>query len=37
MSNLTFKGATVEGKQVTATVGGNLNIESLQDTATYAE
>jgi hypothetical protein len=27
----------VTGKQVTATVGGNLNIESLQDTATYAE
>ena len=33
----TLKGATVEGKQVTVTVGGNLNIESLQDTATYAE
>ena len=33
----TLKGATVTGKQVTATVGGNLNIESLQDTATYAE
>jgi filamentous hemagglutinin len=33
----TLKGATVEGKQVTATVGGNLNIESLQDTVTYAE
>jgi hypothetical protein len=30
-------GVTVEGKQVTANVGGNLNIESLQDTATYAE
>jgi filamentous hemagglutinin len=29
----TLKGATVEGKQVTATVGGNLTIESLQDTA----
>ncbi len=28
---------SVEGKQVTANVGGNLNIESLQDTATYAE
>jgi filamentous hemagglutinin len=33
----TLKGATVEGKQVTATVGGNLNVQSLQDTATYAE
>jgi filamentous hemagglutinin len=31
------KGATVEGKKVTANIGGNLNIESLQDTATYAE
>jgi filamentous hemagglutinin len=36
-SDTNVKGATVEGKQVTATVGGNLNIESLQDTATYAE
>jgi len=36
-SDTTLKGATVEGKQVTATVGGNLNIESLQDTANYAE
>jgi filamentous hemagglutinin len=33
----TLKGATVEGKQVTATVGGSLNIESLQDTSTYKE
>jgi filamentous hemagglutinin len=33
----TFKGAVVEGNQVTANIGGNLNIESLQDTATYAE
>ena len=33
----TLKGATVTGKQVTATVGSNLNIESLQDTATYSE
>jgi filamentous hemagglutinin len=32
-SDTNVKGATVEGKQVTATVGGNLNIESLQDTA----
>ncbi|BDU53212.1 hemagglutinin repeat-containing protein [Limnohabitans sp. INBF002] len=36
-SDTNVKGATVEGKQVTATVGGNLNIESLQDTATYVE
>jgi filamentous hemagglutinin len=36
-SDTTLKGATVEGNQVTANVGGNLNIESLQDTATYAE
>jgi filamentous hemagglutinin len=36
-SDTNVKGATVEGKKVTATVGGNLNIESLQDTATYAE
>ncbi len=36
-SDTKVKGATVEGKQVTTTVGGNLNIESLQDTATYAE
>ncbi len=33
----TLKGATVEGKQVTANVGGNLQVESLQDTATYTE
>jgi filamentous hemagglutinin len=33
----TLKGATVEGKQVTATVGGNLQVESLQDSSTYAE
>jgi filamentous hemagglutinin len=32
-----LKGATVEGKKVSAQVGGNLNIESLQDTSTYAE
>jgi filamentous hemagglutinin len=36
-SDTNVKGATVEGKQVTATVGGNLNIESLQDKAIYAE
>jgi len=33
-SNL--KGATANGKQVVADVGGDLNIESLQDTSTYA-
>jgi filamentous hemagglutinin len=33
----TLKGATVEGKQVSATVGGNLSVESLQDTRTYTE
>jgi filamentous hemagglutinin len=33
----TFKGAVVEGNQVTANIGGSLNIESQQDTATYAE
>jgi filamentous hemagglutinin len=33
----TLKGATVTGKNVKADIGGNLNIESLQDTATYAE
>lgn len=36
-ADTTLKGATVEGKQVTATVGGNLNIESLQDKSTYSE
>jgi len=33
----TLKGATVTANTVKAEVGGNLNIESLQDTATYAE
>ncbi len=32
-----IRGAVVQAKQVAAKVGGNLNIESLQDTATYAE
>ena len=36
-ADTTLKGAAVEGKQVTTNVGGNLNVESLQDTATYAE
>src|SRR5450830_928324 len=30
-----IKGATASGKQVTANVGGNLNIESLQDSSQY--
>ncbi|WP_175198494.1 hemagglutinin repeat-containing protein, partial [Paraburkholderia caffeinitolerans] len=30
-----IKGAVVDGRQVIATVGGNLNIESLQDTSHY--
>jgi len=38
-TDTTLKGAQVKGKQVIANVGtsgqGNLNIESLQDTATY--
>ena len=36
-ADTTLKGATVEGKQVTANVSGNLNIESLQDKSTYSE
>ncbi|CAG2149643.1 hemagglutinin repeat-containing protein [Cupriavidus numazuensis] len=30
-----IKGAVVSGKQVVADIGGNLNVESLQDTSTY--
>ncbi|MGF6573842.1 filamentous hemagglutinin [Paraburkholderia sp. GAS333] len=30
-----LKGAVANGEQVVANVGGNLNIESLQDTSTY--
>ncbi|MCZ4322770.1 hemagglutinin repeat-containing protein [Pseudomonas anguilliseptica] len=30
-----LKGAIVSGEQVVGSVGGNLNIESLQDTSTY--
>jgi len=30
-----LKGATVEAEQITAKVGGHLQIESLQDTSTY--
>ncbi|MCC8400284.1 hemagglutinin repeat-containing protein [Paraburkholderia sp. MMS20-SJTN17] len=30
-----LKGAAADGQQVVANVGGNLNIESLQDTSTY--
>jgi filamentous hemagglutinin len=33
----TLKGAVVKGDQVTANVGGNLNIQSLQDTSQYKE
>ncbi|MCW5299321.1 filamentous hemagglutinin N-terminal domain-containing protein [Herbaspirillum lusitanum] len=31
----TIEGATASGEQVTANVGGNLNMESLQDTSQY--
>lgn len=31
----TLRGAVASGKQVVADVGGNLNLESLQDTSTY--
>ena len=31
----TLKGAVATGKQITADIGGNLAIESLQDTSTY--
>ncbi|WP_242609840.1 hemagglutinin repeat-containing protein, partial [Comamonas thiooxydans] len=31
-----LKGAVVSGKQVIADVGGDLNIESLQDSSSYA-
>ena len=31
----TLKGAVVSGKQVSAQVGGNLNVESLQDTSKF--
>ncbi|MBN0616949.1 hemagglutinin repeat-containing protein, partial [Pseudomonas aeruginosa] len=30
-----LRGAVASGKQVVADVGGNLNIESLQDTSTF--
>jgi len=33
--DLNMKGATASAEQVIAAVGGNLNIESLQDTSTY--
>lgn len=33
----TLKGAVVKADQVTANVGGNLDIESLQDSATYTD
>jgi len=34
-SDTTLKGAVVAAPQITANVGGNLNIESLQDTSRY--
>jgi filamentous hemagglutinin len=34
-NDTTLKGAVATGKQVVADVGGNLNIESLQDTSQY--
>ncbi|MDH1477633.1 hemagglutinin repeat-containing protein [Comamonas thiooxydans] len=34
--DFSLKGAVVSGKQVVADVGGNLNIESLQDSSSYA-
>jgi len=36
-NDTTLKGAAVTAKQVVADVGGNLNIETLQDTSTYKE
>nr|WP_302795354.1 hemagglutinin repeat-containing protein [Ralstonia pseudosolanacearum] len=33
--DINLKGAVASGKQVVANVGGDLNIESLQDTSTY--
>ena len=36
-ADTTLKGATVTGKHVTATVGGNLIIESLQDQSQYKD
>lgn len=34
-ADTTLKGAVASGEQVQATVGGNLNIQSLQDSSTY--
>jgi filamentous hemagglutinin len=34
-SDTTLKGAVASGKQVVADIGGDLNIESLQDTSSY--
>ena len=34
-NDTTLKGAVATGKQITADIGGNLTIESLQDTSTY--
>ena len=35
-ADTTLKGAVVTGNQVSATVGGNLNVQSVQDTTTYS-
>jgi filamentous hemagglutinin len=35
-NDTTLKGAVASGKQVVADVGGNLNVESMQDTSQYA-
>lgn len=34
-ADTTLKGAVAKGQQVTANVGGNLSVQSLQDTSTY--
>ncbi len=36
-ADTTLKGATAQAEQIIANVGGNLSIESLQDSATYNE
>ena len=35
MSKVQIKGAVASGERVIANIGGDLNIESLQDTSTY--
>ncbi len=34
-NDTTLRGATASGKQITADIGGDLKLESLQDTSTY--